>query len=190
MIEVVSDHTGILSISELIDDIKSSSTWMIFRNLEQLPTYKRIMEELLEDLTCELGIAASDCLRPMCFAFVSSPSVRVPLHIDPEHNFLFQVSGSKSVYLNRHEKDPIVSPTQIAAFYADEVGFSLSDATVDEGKFEKFYMTPSSGVYIPVTSPHYVINDEKVAVSFSVTFRSISSDEHRDRHLRMLQNHS
>jgi len=187
MIEVVSGHKNAFGISELMRNIDTCNAWMIFRNLEQIPAYKAIMEEVLEALIGELDLTNGYCLRPMCFAFVSSPFVRVPLHIDPEHNFLFQVFGSKSVYINHHGEDPILSPTQIAGFYADEVGFSLSGTPVREENFQKFHLTPSGGVYVPVTYPHFVTNDTSVSISFSVTFRSVCSDAHRMRHLKMLQ---
>lgn len=171
------------SRSEIIRSIDSSSSWMIFRNMEQLPRYDSLMTALLKDLADQAPWGPTEILNPMCFVFLSSPRVLTPFHIDPEHNFLFQVEGTKTVLLNDPVKSPILLESEISSFYADEVGYSLPCRREREQSLDPYHLSPSSGVYIPVTAPHSVRNGDDVSISFSLTFRSRASETRREKYL-------
>lgn len=176
------DHGG--AVLAIIRTIERRSAWMIFRNLEQLDRYNRFMAEVLDDLL-SLGCWRDlRFLRPMCFAFLSSPSVLTPLHIDPEHNFLFQIAGHKVVWLNDPTRHLLTTAEEVSAFYADEIAFRLEHRPEYDRGLDPFALDPSSGVYIPVTAPHLVRNGPCVSLSFSLTFRTAASETHRLAHLR------
>ena len=179
----VGPREGDTSALDIIRMIESGSAWVIFRNLEQLDRYNQFMNEVLVDLV------SLDCwrdlpfMRPMCFAFLSSPSVLTPLHIDPEHNFLFQVAGTKVVSLNDPIEHPLTTADEISAFYADEVSYRLEYRQEYDQGLDLYPLDPSSGVYIPVTAPHLVRNGQCVSISCSLTFRTVVSEMHRQAHM-------
>ncbi len=123
--EGVVSRTSPPSRCEIIRSIDSSASWMIFRNMEQLARYDSLMTALLQDLADQAPWGPTEILNPMCFVFLSSPRVLTPFHIDPEHNFLFQVEGTKTVLLNDPVKNAILLESEIRSFYADEVGYRL-----------------------------------------------------------------
>jgi hypothetical protein len=184
MIECVSPHKNLQSIIKLIENIETSSSWLIFRNLEQLPKYKSLMELVINKLIEKNLVNTNDFHNPMCFAFISSPLVKTPFHIDPEHNFLLQIRGTKIVKINDHGKNPIITEREISDFYKDEIGYSLRYNLNYEKSLDSVDLNPSTGVYIPVTYPHLVFNGNNISISFSVTFRTAMSEEHRLRHIR------
>jgi hypothetical protein len=183
MIECVSPHKDLHSVIKLIEDINTSSSWFIFRNLEQLSCYKTLLETVIGEIIETGLINKNDYHNPMCFVFLSSPLVKTPFHIDPEHNFLFQISGTKKVKINDHQKRPIITEREIADFYQDEVNYSLVYDLSYEDSLDSVHLNSSNGVYIPVTYPHLVINGNNISISFSVTFRTAMSEEHRLKHL-------
>ena len=182
MIECVSHQAG-LPLSDIIKDIRTSSSWLIFRNLEQLPRYEKLMNIIFQDLTSSGLLKKGDFHDPMCFVFLSSPLVNTPFHIDPEHNFLIQITGTKIVRINNHQQNPIITDMEISDFYKDEVGYVLNFDESYDTRLESFHLDASTGVYIPVASPHLVNNGTEVSVSFSITFRTGMSEKHRLKYL-------
>lgn len=185
MIETNDSDEGI-EIKDKIANIQSLSSWIMFRNLEQITDYKLFMYKNLQLLVDSKIIKSNDILNPMCFVFLSSPNVITPFHIDPEHNFLFQVIGTKDVFVNNESLNPIVSPKEISDFYKDELNFRfpiLKDEYIPN--MNRFTLTPDKGVYIPVTYPHLVNNGNHYSISFSLTFRTEFSEKCRIKNLNL-----
>jgi hypothetical protein len=182
MIECVSYQAG-TPLIDIIKNIKTSSSWLIFRNLEQLSRYEKLMNTIIQALINGGLMKKGDFHDLMCFAFLSSPLVKTPFHIDPEHNFLIQIKGTKIVRINNHQQKPIISNREISDFYKDEVGYILNFDERYDKRLESFFLNSSTGVYIPVAYPHLVNNGTEMSVSFSVTFRTDMSEKHRLKYL-------
>lgn len=173
-----------LSHAELVYSVVKSKTWLFLRNLEYIPRYKDFMESMISRLIECGGGRLKDYLNPMSFIFISSPHSVTPFHIDPEHNFLFQISGgTKKVLVNNSFIKQIISETEIEEFYADEVGFCLNFNKNYTSFLDTIDLAPGKGVYIPVTSSHMVLNGDNVSISYSLTFRTKMSERHRKVHL-------
>jgi hypothetical protein len=91
--------------------------------------------------------------------------------MDPEHNFLLQIRGSKVI----HQFDPrdrsILSEQELERFY-DGAHRNMVFKEEHDRKADVFELTPGRGLHFPVTAPHYVRNGPEVSVSFSITFRT------------------
>jgi hypothetical protein len=189
-------HPQSLSHGDLVRSVTTSKTWLFLRNLEFIPRYKVFMESLLQNLVNDYHLDEfGRLLKPMSFIFISSPNSITPFHIDPEHNFLFQVSGNKKCMVNNSFVKSIISEKEIQDFYADEVGFSLAFNPDYLMYLDTFNLIPGKGVYIPVTSPHVVFTGDEVSISYSLTFRTLMSEHHRkvylaNRALRLRRNSS
>jgi hypothetical protein len=177
-----------ISHGELVRSVVESKKWIFLRNLEYIPRYKIFMKSVINALV-KYGIQnqvienLKDYFNPMSFIFISSPHIVTPFHIDPEHNFLFQISGIKKVYVNNSFMQPIISDQEVENFYVDEVGFILKFDPVYLSSLDAIDLTPGKGVYIPVAYPHMVFNGDNVSISYSLTFRTKVSDRHRKVHL-------
>jgi len=162
-----------------VEAVASGACWLILRNLEQLDGYRQLMSTTLAAVRRLPRYANLEILRPMCFAFVSSPAIRVPLHIDPEHNFLYQIQGTKTLWLPDLAARRLISRAELRRFYLDETGFEFEALDETEAALRPWPLRPGLGVYVPVTAPHRVTNDDLASVAFSVTFRTLASERQR-----------
>jgi hypothetical protein len=83
---------------------------MVLKYVEQDDDYRALLHRCL----AEVGVH-SELLRPgmelmQGFVFISSAGSVTPYHMDPEHNFLLQVRGSKTVSLFDGRDRSIVIP--------------------------------------------------------------------------------
>jgi len=109
------------------------------------------------------------------FIFVSSPGSVTPFHFDQEYNFLLQIRGQKQVSLFDGEDRALLTERELEKFYARGHRNLVFDDT-NQRKAQVFTLAPGDGLYFPVTWPHWVKNGSQVSVSFSITFRTASSD--------------
>lgn len=174
-----------IPIAERIQNIQNLSSWIMFRNLEQTGHFKELMNTLLKSLERSAIIDCGAIFTPMCFLFLSSPNVFTPFHIDPEHNFLFQIKGSKKLSVSNELMDPIISGAEISDFYKNEVGYELNFKEEYREKLTACQLRPNIGVYIPATYAHLVENGSDYSVSFSLTFHTNVSREKRIKYLNL-----
>ena len=174
-----------INIVAKIRNIQSLSSWIMLRNIEQLNEYNLLMHTLLDVLIgCKI-IEREYLLNPMSFVFITSPNVITPIHIDPEHNFLFQIKGYKKVLINNELLMPVISLKEISDFYKDEVKYKLKFKDEYKTTMTEYSLNSNRGVYIPVTYPHLVENGRNYSISYSLTFRTHFSENHRHKHLSL-----
>lgn len=174
-------RTG-LSIQETIERIENCSSWLVLKNVELDSTYKALLDELLDEV-----MVYSEPLYPgMChregFIFISSPGSVTPCHIDPEHNFLLQVRGLKTVCMWDKQDRVVVSENQVEEFYAGaHRNITYTEEFEQRGVITQ--LKPGEGLHFPVTAPHWVKNGPEVSISFSITFRT----QYSERRARIYQ---
>jgi hypothetical protein len=167
-------RTG-LSIEETIRRIEECRSWMVFKNVERDPDYQALLDACLDQVREHSESAWPGMDRREGFIFVSSPGSVTPYHMDPEHNFLLQIRGRKQVSLFDGEDRAVLSQVELEKFYA-RGHRNLAFDDVKQPKAQVFELTPGDGRYFPVTWPHWMKNGSEVSVSFSITFRTASSD--------------
>jgi hypothetical protein len=161
-----------LSAEETIRRIEECNSWMVLKNVEQVTIYR----ELLEACLAEVG-ARSESIRPGMrqfegFVFVSSANAVTPFHMDPEHNFLLQIHGSKTVTVFDGHDRSLLPIEQVEEFYAGATHRNMPFADAWALKGRQFELAPGQGLHIPVTFPHHVRVGPGYSVSFSITFRT------------------
>lgn len=172
-----------LPCTDIENLLSSTKSWIILRHIECIPRYNLFMEQLLEQLMISDIKISTQYFQPASFVFISSPNFPTPFHIDPEHNFLFQVMGSKEILVNDASVAPLISSSEIEDFYADEFGYSLNFSPDYLTELTPTKLEAGEGVYIPFTFPHMVFNGNEISVSYSLTFRTKMSEHHRRVHL-------
>jgi len=170
-------RTG-LSVEETIRRIADCGSWMALRFINQDPAYRDLLHQVIDETLAGLPVPLRGVCQQAAFLFISSPGAVTPFHVDPEHNFLVQIQGIKTVSVFDAEDRSVISDEEIEAFlcgghrnlrYRDE--FQTRAST--------FNLRPGDALYIPITAPHWVKNGDAVSISFSATFRSGWS-EHRE----------
>jgi len=164
------------SPSDAILNAEQAKTWVVIKNVEQDKQYKQLMHDTLSSVIepAQRRLGSVDTME--AFIFVSSPNSVTPFHIDPEHNFLLQIKGEKTVY-QWAKGDEATLPGE----YLEEHTFNGSHRNLEyredfADRQTVFTMQPGDGLYFPVRAPHWVKNGSTTSISFSVTFRSAESE--------------
>ncbi len=163
-------RTG-LSAEETVRRIEECRSWMALKYVEQDPSYRALLHRCLAEVKPHSEPLAPGMMQAQAFIFLTSPHSVTPYHMDPEHNFLLQIRGSKRI----HQFDPndrsIVTEGDLERFYS---GAHRNMTFRDEWRSKAwvFDLQPGQGLHFPVTAPHFVENGPNVSVSFSITFRT------------------
>ena len=160
-----------LSIGETIRRIATSDSWAVLKNIEQEPTYRALLMDLLDELRPVISATTGELLTPQGFIFVSSPDAVTPYHFDPEHNILLQLRGSK-VMTQFPAGDTRYAPDEVHESYhlGGPRELPWDDAWLADGT--PFAIDPGEALYVPVMAPHFVRNGPQSSISLSITWRS------------------
>ncbi|HTO96538.1 MAG TPA: hypothetical protein VMK66_05785 [Myxococcales bacterium] len=164
-------RTG-LSPEETVRRIAECGSWMVLKRVEQDPEYGALLDGCLDSIAEQAGGALPRMLRREGFIFLSSPGAVTPFHLDPEHNFLLQIRGGKTVSMWDREDRFVLPESELETFYARFVHRNLPWRDVFQTTAWVVPLRPGQGLHFPVAVPHWVQNGPEVSVSFSITFRS------------------
>jgi len=164
-----------LGIEETIRRIEECDSWMVLKYVEADAEYKRLVDDCLD----EIGRLAEPMEPGMTqregFVFISSPGSVTPYHMDPEYNFLLQIRGSKTLSVWSPSDRAVLSELELEQYlsgghrnlvYKDEYQRAARECA----------LAPGMGLHVPVTAPHWVKNGDAVSISFSITFRTPTSE--------------
>ena len=155
------------SPGEVARTIEDNGLWMVLKNIERHPDYKRLLDETLDEVSPLVKDSEGGMTLREGFVFLSSPNSTTPSHTDPEHNFLMQVRGTKQMTVGRF---PDEDTRQLEIEDHVSGGHRNIDWLPVEPKV--FEMEPGDAVYVPPHAPHMVKNGPTASVSFSITFRT------------------
>lgn len=160
-----------LTLGETIRTIESNGSWAVLKNVERDPTHAALLDAALAELEPLVAAATGPMLHREAFIFLSSPGSVTPFHMDPEHNILLQIRGTKVMTIFPARDEELV-PAQKSEEFHDGGHRNLiwQDGFKDRGT--AFPLAPGDAVHVPVKAPHFVENGPSVSVSLSVTWRS------------------
>lgn len=157
-----------LSAAETLQRIESCRSWMVLKNVEQDPAYRRLLEACLAEVQPLCPPGHERMLDLEAFVFVSSPGAVTPYHMDPEQNFLLQIRGEKTMQVFDRG---VLGELELERFHSGgHRNLVYRDACAAHA--EAFTLRPGMGLHVPACAPHWVQNGAAVSVSFSITFRT------------------
>ena len=163
-----------LSLAETIRTIGENGSWVVLKNVERAPAYAALLDAALEDLRAVVEARTGPMLHREAFLFISSPGGVTPFHMDPEHNILLQIRGSKVVTVfPAHDEETAPAVRSEAFARGGHRNLVWDDRFMDRGT--PVSLAPGVAVYVPVKAPHFVRNADSVSISFSITWRSSRS---------------
>lgn len=179
-----------LTVAETIASIENNASWMVLKNIELDPTYKKLLWDVLAEVRPAIEAYTGPMLNLVGFIFISSPGAITPFHSDPEYNILLQTRGQKTMTLYSVFDETIIPPDFHETYHS---GGPRTVPWKDEYEAKGMPYTLNAGdaIYVPLKWPHYVKNGPEVSISLSVTWRSAWSYAEADtralnRKLRML----
>ena len=155
------------SPGEVARTIEGNGLWMVLKNIENHPDYKRLLDETLDEVSPLVEDREGGMTLREGFVFLSSPDSTTPSHTDPEHNFLMQVRGTKQMTVGRfpdEETRQLEIEDHVSGGHRN-IEWLPVEPTV-------FEMSPGDAVYVPPHAPHMVKNGPTASISFSITFRT------------------
>jgi hypothetical protein len=155
------------SPGDIARSIDTNGCWMVLKNIEDDPEYARLLNDTLDEVMPLVVEAEEGMQGREGFIFLSAPSSTTPAHIDPEHNFLLQIRGTKTMALGSFP-DPQSEQLELERYYSGghrNIGWMFEDA-------REFELEPGQGIYVPVHAPHLVRNGPAVSVSLSITWQT------------------
>ena len=170
-----------LDIDATIRSIEENGSWMVLKNVERNPACAARLADCLSDIGPQIHDASGDMFRREAFIFISSPGSVTPFHMDPEHNILMQIRGTKQMRIYDAEAGGMLSPELHEAYHAGGHRNLPYDPAFDEHS-TLFTLAPGEAVHVPVKAPHWVQNGPEVSISFSITWRSRLSVAEADLH--------
>ena len=165
-----------LSPEDTIKNIEQCKSWLVLKNIQTDPEYKQIFKECLDEVEAIAGCKVTGISDRAGFIFVSSPNSITPFHMDPEHNFLLQLRGSKTLQVFDQRDRSVVTERHIENTYYGEKShrnLEYKDSYASKGK--AITLETGEALHIPIHAPHWVQNGDAVSISLSITFRSSRS---------------
>ena len=172
-----------LDPAQTVARIADNRSWIALRNVEQLDEYAALTRAILAELEPVFAPVTGPAHRHEAYVFVTSPGSVTPFHMDPEHNVLLQLRGTKTMTVFPGDDPRVVPGTRHEAFAAG----GHCNLDYDEGAMARlgqaFTLRPGDALHVPLLAPHFVRNGDEVSVSLSITWRSEASDRRRRIHM-------
>jgi ribosomal protein L16 Arg81 hydroxylase len=138
---------------------------MTLLNIEQLPQYRELVDEQLEQLARHCGIDPATWRRRMGFVFVSSPGSVTPAHFDIEHSLCIQLRGERTLTFGAFADDEN-RDAELHRYWTGSFGRMKSmPKQVSETR-----LAPGKAAYIPPWTPHWLNNGDVASLSVTITF--------------------
>lgn len=155
-----------VDLADMIRTISSNGCWVVLWNIERVPRYDRLLRAYLQRVQPVVTPSDPEQFHEG-FVFISAPSSVTPVHIDPEHNALLQITGQKTLS---------TGALSDRGLWHREIERVLRGGDrhlpVKADDEQVFPLTPGTGVYVPPFAPHWVRNGPQTCVSLSVTWRT------------------
>jgi hypothetical protein len=165
------------SAGEVARGIETNGCWMVLKNIEADPAYKHLLDECLDEVAGFVAGHEGGMERREGFIFLSAPGSVTPAHFDPEHNFLLQIRGRKSMNVGSFP-DSRTEQLEVERYHAG----GIRNIDWKPVNAIEYAMGPGDGVYVPVHQPHWVTVPDNVSVSLSITFFTRASEDARVLH--------
>jgi ribosomal protein L16 Arg81 hydroxylase len=144
---------------------------MVIKRINDDKPYRELLEQSLDEVVPHVAYKEGGYTRQEAFIFLSAPNSITPTHLDPEHNLLLQIRGTKEMTIGSY-------PSADAEHREVERYFGGGHRNLEELPADSttYDMHPGDGVYVPIYAPHVVHNGPAVSISFSITFYTEASE--------------
>jgi hypothetical protein len=155
---------GGLSGDAVIEAIRQGNLWLLIRRVEQVskPMFE-LMESIFADIDAHVD-GGYPTFNHGSDILISSPSAQVYYHFDHNGQALWQVHGSKQVYVYPN-RPPFLTKAMLehTALYADETSVPYKPSYDESARTH--LLKPGQMIHWPLFSPHRIEN-----LGFSVSY--------------------
>ncbi len=162
-----------LEAAEVIRKIETAEAWLVLKNIENDPKYRRLIEENLLSAARAQGhetLAAADMLDPQGFIFVASANSVTPFHADYEQNLFVHLRGDKTMHIYDNQDRSLVSEAELETYPGKHRNLVFDESFNSQGT--PYSMQAGDGVFLPYTWPHWVETGDDFAISMAITWKT------------------
>lgn len=164
---------GDLSGAEILEAIYRGKLWLNLRAAnDHLPEYDALCAQMFAEL--DSLVPGLRTLKRDCGVLISSPRARVFYHLDIPCVTLWQLRGSKTIYVYP-TGEPFARDEQLEAIVLRETEEEIDYDPAFEDAHQGFVLKPGMMASWPQTAPHRIDNGDCVNISLSCEFQTLPS---------------
>ena len=161
--------------AQTVGNLREAKAWTSLLNVQTDPIYQKLVDEVLDDVKPLIDLKDPGMCYRGGWIFLTSPNTVTPFHIDKEHNFILQISGSKTLYVWEPDDTEVASEQARDLFHATHSRDLVTWRDEFRQRARVFHVGPGMGAYMPSTSPHMVENGPDPSVTISFTYYTDST---------------
>jgi len=155
---------------DVISSIETANAWLVIKNVEEDPEYRRLLEAFVGDANLAAGRRPGDFADLEGFIFISSARATTPFHIDAEENILIQIHGDKFVRTFDNGDRRLIP----------EEAMEISPSKHRNQTYEPWYeeratlhtLKPGDALHMPYMIPHWVSTGDTFSISMAMTWKT------------------
>jgi len=163
------------SVEETLGGIVAANAWMSLLNVQADPTYRRLIDEILDEIRPFIETRDPGMSYRAGWIFVSSPGAITPFHMDHEHNFILQILGRKRLYVWDPSDREVLSERALELFHDAHSRELVQWKEEFRSRATVFELAPGIGGYMPSTAAHMVENGDGPSITISFTYYTDST---------------
>ena len=157
-------------IETLIREIETKGAWILLKHANDLPGYREILDELIEDIETLSGRELAPVMKSKkAIIFLNSPYRTTTYHIDHQSSLLLQLQGTKTISIFDPKDREVLPEFELEKFWAGDDNAAMYKPQYQD-RATVIELKPGMGVHIPLNAPHWVQNGPDVSVSLNVNF--------------------
>ncbi len=159
---------GGLSGAEVIEAIRAGRMWLNLRGVHTIDErYAALLDQILDEMRARTGVGP--IISRNAGILISSPNAQVYYHADLPGQSLWQIKGTKRVYIYPPVA-PFLTPEQIERIILTGVEVDMDYAPWYDEHATVVDLKPGEMAHWPLNSPHRVDNHDCLNVSMTVEY--------------------
>jgi hypothetical protein len=159
---------GGLKGRDVIAAIAGGRMWLNLRDVADVaPRYRGALDQMFEEIGA--NVPGFDGPKRGCGILISSPEAQVYYHADLPGQCLWQILGTKRVYVYP-STPPFITPRHLEDIALFDVEVNVPYVPWYDDHAEAFDLAPGQMLHWPLNAPHRVENLEGVNVSMTVSY--------------------
>lgn len=154
--------------AEVLEAIRRGQLWVQLLRLDKVnPEFIALEKQILAEL--KANIPELKILGCRLSLLISSPRIHVAYHADIPRNALWQIRGSKKVYIYPAEA-PFISEHALEGVYLGETQEAIPYDPSFDAAAKVIELQAGQMVTWPVNGPHRIVNDDELSVSLAMEY--------------------
>lgn len=170
---------GEMTGKELIERIRYERLWISLHDINKAdPNFQQLLDSIYDEIHTRAP-EHPRTFRRTCAVLISSPGAQVYYHFDTSGQTLWQIQGTKKVWLYPNSA-PFLTQERIDMVTAFRESFHDEATQPYKPWFDKYAIDfrgdgdltlhPGEMLYWPLNAPHRVGNDNELSISFTTEF--------------------